>query len=145
MNARQFLNRAYKLNLKIDSKLEQLEQLRALAYRVISALMPDKVSSGSRPKSPMENAIVRIVMAETEINAAIDRFIDIKKDISEYLDLLSNDNERILLEFRYLCFNSWEQIAVNMNVSISYTYELHRNALKSLNQLLEVKNGGQYE
>lgn len=139
MNAKQFLKRAYKLNVKIDSKLEQLEQLKSLALRVTSVLKPDVVANSSGPISPMENAVVKIIMAETEIKDVIERFIDVKKNIGENLDLLDNENERLLLEMRYLCFYSWEQIAVRMNICVSYTYELHRNALKSLNKILQNK------
>ena len=38
----------------------------------------------------------------------------------------------LVLEKRYLCFNSWEQIAVDMNYSIQYCFNIHRNALKKL-------------
>lgn len=34
-----------------------------------------------------------------------------------------------MLEKRYLCFNTWEQIAVDMNYSIQYCFNVHRNAL----------------
>jgi hypothetical protein len=139
MNAKQFLRRAYKLNVRIDSKLEQLEHWKSLAFKITSVLKADFVDNGSRPKSPMENAVVRIVVAENELNDAIERFINIKKDINETLDLMDNENERILLELRYLCFNSWEEIAVKMNICVSYTFELHKNALKSLNKILESK------
>ena len=139
MNAKQFLRRAYKLNVRIDSKLEQLEHWKSLAFKITSILKADFVDNGSRTKSPMENAVVKIVVAENELNDAIERFINIKKDINETLDLMDNENERILLELRYLCFNSWEEIAVKMNICVSYTFELHKNALKSLNKILESK------
>jgi DNA-directed RNA polymerase specialized sigma subunit len=139
MNAKQFLRRAYKLNVRIDSKLEQLEHWKSLAFKITSVLKADFVDNGSRPKSTMENAVVKIVVAENELNDAIERFINIKKDINETLDLMDNENERILLELRYLCFNSWEEIAVKMNICVSYTFELHKNALKSLNKILESK------
>lgn len=37
-----------------------------------------------------------------------------------------------LLELRYLCFKSWEQIAVLMNYNCNYVFDLHKRALKAI-------------
>lgn len=135
MTAKTFLSRAYRLDVKINTKLEQLEHLRSLAYKVTSVIRGDKVSE-SQPKSVMENAVIKIVMAENAINEAIDELIDTKTEISEMVKSIYNDDERILLELRYICFNTWEQITAKMNISSSYAFQLHRRALDSMDRLL---------
>jgi len=37
-----------------------------------------------------------------------------------------------LLELRFLCFRTWEQIAVDMNYSIQHIYRLYDKALKEI-------------
>lgn len=138
MKAQAFLGRAYKLDTKINVKLEQLEHYRSLAYKVTGTLKQDKISSGTQ-KSSLEDAIIKIVMEEEELNAAIDRFVNVKREISGVIELLGNDDEQILLELRYLCFNTWEQIAVKMNYGMSNVFRVHRNAIGNIEGILEMK------
>ncbi len=135
MKAKTYLNRAFRLDLKINTKIEQLEHLRELSYKITSIIREDKVSC-SGPKSKMEEAVIKVIMVEHAINEAIDRFVDTRNDISKKIGLLVNEDEMVLLELRYLCFNSWEQIAVKMNYSISYVYKLHQSALLSFEHIL---------
>lgn len=140
MKAKAFLGRAYRLDLKITAKLEQLEQLRSIAYKVTSVLREDKVSNGSSSKGSLEDSIIKIVVAEKEVNTAIDRFVDVKREIANIISLVGNEDEKLLLELRYLCFNSWEQIAVKMRYSYSYTFRIHRQAIESVERQL-IKRG----
>lgn len=39
---------------------------------------------------------------------------------------------QIILELRYLCFKTWEEIAVQMNCSIDNVFKIRKNALKSV-------------
>jgi hypothetical protein len=122
MKAKTFLARAYRLDLKINTKLEQLEYLRSLACKVTGTLRQDKVSSGTPSKGTLEGSVIKIVTAECAINNEIDRLIEVKNEISDAIRLVANEEQRLLLELRYLCFNSWEQIAVKMGYSCSYVY-----------------------
>ena len=45
---------------------------------------------------------------------------------------MRNPEYQTLLELRYLCFKTWEQIAVLMNYSTKYLFELHARALRSI-------------
>ena len=59
----------------------------------------------------------------------IDKLVDLKKEIANSNFALKDKEEQTVLEKRYLCFNTWEQIAVDMNSSIKYCFNIHRNAL----------------
>ena len=139
MKARTFLGRAYRLDLRINTKLEQLEHLRSLAYKVTTIMREDKVQGGGQSKGSLEDVVIKIVMAEQAINDEIDRFIAVKNEIMDMLRFITNEDQRLLLEMRYLCFNSWEQIAVKLRISCSYAYQLHRQALDSLDSILAVQ------
>ncbi len=45
---------------------------------------------------------------------------------------LSNPEEQTLLELRYLCFKTWEQISVDTGYTLNNIYKLHAKALKNL-------------
>ena len=80
----------------------------------------------------MEDVIIKIIDFENEINAEIDRLVDIKREITCLINSVPNQEEQTLLELRYLCFKTWEQIAVEMGYSLQNVYKLHSKALKNL-------------
>jgi DNA-directed RNA polymerase specialized sigma subunit len=139
MKAQAYLSRAYRLDGRINSKMEQLMHLRSLAYRVTSAIREDKVTGSGSEKSTMETAVVKIVDAEQRINEEIERLIGTKAEIADMISLMSDEDERLLLELRYLCFNTWEQIAVKMHIGIASAYRIHQRALGSFESMLAVQ------
>ena len=128
MTAREFLNQAYKLDQRINSKLEQVSVLNDLALKVTGAItgMPHSPNHGS---SRVADAVDKIVDLQAEINRDIDRLVDLKWEIVRVICSVDNPEYQTLLEKRYLCFMSWEQIAVEMNYGIDNIFRLHRKAL----------------
>ena len=60
-----------------------------------------------------------------------------KADITHMIKRVSNRAERTVLEKRYLCFDTWEQIFVDMGYSIQHTFRLHDKALKEIDEFLK--------
>lgn len=135
MRAKEYLGQAYKLNLKIENKLEQLAHLKALSERITTSFSSQKVSA-SKNKSPMESAIVKLVMLENRINDLIDKYIDTKEQIANNIDRLENHDHRMVLEARYLCFNGWDEIAGKLHYTESYVHKLHNKALATMQRVL---------
>lgn len=131
MNAKEYLKQAFYLDKRINSKLEQVESLNALATKATSTLS-DMPKSPNRKSSKLEDTIVKIIDLQEEINRDIDKLVDLKKEIADCIFLLKDEEEQTVLEKRYLCFNSWEQIAVDMNYSIQYCFKVHKNALSKI-------------
>lgn len=77
----------------------------------------------------MEGVIVKIIDLENEIDEEIDRLVDLKKDIVSLIKQVKNPEYQTLLELRYLCFRTWEQIAVAMSYDLSWVHRLHNKAL----------------
>ena len=121
MTAKEYLTQAYRIDQRINSKLEQVSSLRDLSTKATSTFS-DVPPSGTRNVHRMEN----------EINAEIDHLVDLKREIREVISAVKNLECQTLLELRYLCFKTWEQIAVQMNYSTKYVFDLHRTALKMI-------------
>jgi DNA-directed RNA polymerase specialized sigma subunit len=75
------------------------------------------------------DAVAKIVDLQDEINYDIDRLVDLKRDMVRTIKKVDNAEYQTLLELRYLCFKTWEQIAVDMNYTIDNVYRIHRKAL----------------
>ena len=131
MKAKEYLSQAYRLDQRIDAKIEQVMSLRNLAAKATSTLS-DAMPSGTRNIHRMEDIIMRIFDLENEINADIDALVALKREIVSTIKSVPNLEYQILLELRYLCFKPWEQIAVEMGYGIDNIFRLHQKALKDL-------------
>ena len=131
MKAKEYLSQAYRLDQRIDAKIEQVMSLRNLAAKATSTLS-DAMPSGTRNIHRMEDIIMRIFDLENEINADIDALVALKREIVSTIKSVPNLEYQILLELRYLCFKPWEQIAVEMGYGIDNVFRLHQKALKDL-------------
>lgn len=74
---------------------------------------------------------------EEEVNKDIDTLVDLKMDITHLIKLVDNHEYQIILEQRYLCFETWEQISVDMGYSIQHTFRLHDKTLKEVDRIYE--------
>ena len=139
MTAKEYLSQAYKIDNDINSKLEQVASLRDLATKATTT-MSDMPGSPNRNIHKMENAIIKIVDLEDEINSDINELISLKADITHMIKRVTNRQERTILEKRYLCFDTWEQISVDMGYSIQHTFRLHDKALREIDGFLKVES-----
>ena len=83
--------------------------------------------------------MIRLMEAEADINREIDRFVDIKMDISKTIARVRNENYRLILEKRYLCFMTWEQISMDMSYTNRWLRKMHDRALDVVDRLLAEK------
>ncbi len=138
MTAKEYLGQAYRLDQRINSKLEQVASLNELATKCTWALtgMP---RNPNRRTSTMAEAVAKIIDLQTEINYDIDRLIDLKREMVKLIKSVDNTECQTLLELRYLCFKTWEQIAVDMGYTIDNVYRIHRKALSVVSALQSVQ------
>lgn len=80
--------------------------------------------------SRLEDTVVKIIDLQEEINRDIDKLVDLKRDIVKAIKRVKKPEYQILLELRYLCFKTWEEIAVKMNCSIDNVFKMRNKALK---------------
>lgn len=128
MTAKEYLGQAFHLDQRINTKLEMLSSLREMVTKT-TGVMSDDVVSRTRNVHSMQDTIVKIVDMQTEINSDVDRLVDLKREIMHTIFDVRNTEYRTLLELRYICFNSWEDIALKMNCTVSNVFKLHSRAL----------------
>ena len=138
MTAKEYLSQAYWLDRRINSKLEQLSSLNDIATRSTS-VMSDDVVSRTRNVHAMEDVIAKIVDMKAEVNAEIDRLVDLKRDIRELIAQIRKPEYRTLLELRYLGFRTWDVIAEEMGFEPRTIYRFHSNALRVIERLMRAE------
>ncbi len=128
-NVKEYLSQAFHIDKQLKSKLEQLSVLRELATTTTQPLS-DMPGSPNRNIDRMEKAIIKIMDMEKEISEEVDALLDLKNQIAQCIKKVEDIDCQLILEFRYLCFMSWEDIAAEMNFTVRNVHILHGKALK---------------
>ena len=136
MNAKEYLSQAFYLEQQVQSKLEQLDQLNALATRVTAHLSEAPVSH-SRNVSSMQDTVIRILEERENLNRKIDELVNKKIEITSLINQVQTVSYRLILEKRYICFFTWEHIAADLNCSRRQVQFKHKNALVVVQRLLD--------
>ena len=139
MNAKDFLSQARYLDMRINSKVEQIDSLNALATKCTSTLtgMPHNPSPST---SLMADAVCKIVDLQEELGRDVQDLVNLKQRISTVIKSVPNHELQTLLEKRYLCFQSWEKIAVDMHFSMQYAFRIHDKAMEEIEKICKVES-----
>lgn len=129
MDTKEFFQQIRHIDKQIDVKFEHLEQLKALATKV-TATMSETSSKPSGVSRSMENSVDKIILLQEELNADIDRYIDLKRTAGEIIRQIQNEKYRRVLESRYLLGMTWEAIAVEMDMTYQGVCHIHGRALQ---------------
>lgn len=130
MTAKEYLQQVYQLNEKIESKLEQIARLQATATRV-TTVITGTPSGGTRLSSRIEDAVANVQQQADILADEIKQLLNLRREVAAAVATLDNHNERIVLEYRYLCFRSWQDIAHLMRTGVRYVYYIHSRALNN--------------
>ncbi len=129
MTTKEYLNQAYRLDQRIDAKIAQVAALNDLATKC-TATLSDMPRNPNRGSSSMADTVGKIVDLQHEIDRDIDTLVDLKREIVRVIKAVDNPEYQTILEKRYLCFMTWEQIAVDLGYDLRYLHKLHRRALE---------------
>ena len=140
MTATEYLGQAYRLDQRINSKLQQVESLRSLTRKVTASYDGETVFH-TRNVTSLEDTIFRLMEAEEELNRQIDELVVLKMDISRMIDRVRNESLRLILEKRYLCFLQWDQIAAEMHYSRRWVLKRHARAVEVVDKLMTEREG----
>jgi len=130
MTNKAYLSQARHLDTRIKSKLQQVDSLNELATNC-SLILTGMPRNPSASNSRMAEAITKIVDLQNEINRDIDKLVELKREIMGVIKAVQNPDFQTILEKRYLCFLSWEKIAVGMDYDLRYVHKLHTQALEA--------------
>lgn len=133
MTTKEYLQQVYAAERKIKYLQSRREQLRSEMFSVKSpagSMNPDKVQS-SITGDKLERLIARVDTLERGIVDELNRLFELQERISKEIDRVQKQKYRYVLRARYINFQRWERIAVDMDVSVRYVYMLHGQALQA--------------
>lgn len=128
---RLFLEQYQKLNRQIDWNLERLAEYRSFSERVTAGYSATAGSS-SEILDRIQLSYDKIDALTRQINADIDRFVDLRIQIENILTRLPDPTYRSLLWKRYIVGETWEKIADDLCYCSKQVMRLHLKALQML-------------
>lgn len=137
MTAKEYLSQARTLDMRIKSKLQQIESLNELATSC-TVVYSDMPRNPNRGGSKIERAVLKIIEVEESLKHDVEDLVELKKEIMATIRAVLDVELQTLLEKRYLCFLSWEKIAVEMHYSIQHIYRMHDTALSCVATIMRV-------
>lgn len=138
MKAKEYLQQLQKLDIIINQKLQELDELKKMGGIKCIDYTMEKVQSSQKHCATFENVLIKIIDMENEINAEIDRFIDMKHNIINQIQSLESYIFIELLYKRYVEYKSLEVIAVEMNYTYQYIRKSHKYALEEFEKSTKI-------
>lgn len=129
LDVKEFLQQIRHIDSQINGKMEQLDRMKALATKVTAA-MSEAGARTSGPSRGMENTVDKIIALQEELNADIDRYVDLKRAANGIICRIDNEKYRRVLESRYLLGKTWETIAAEMGMTRQGVLKLHGRAIQ---------------
>lgn len=140
MKAIDYLKEIKRIDASIITDMEELATLEALAMKTTAVMGGERVqSSGSQQK--MADCVVKIADLKKQIESEVVKLIDLKREAREILCRACDAECITLLHKRYFLFETWEQIAVEMNFTYQWVSDgLHKKALSQFQRVLNKKS-----
>ncbi|MCL2160107.1 MAG: DUF1492 domain-containing protein [Oscillospiraceae bacterium] len=112
MAAKEYLQQIRDLDGQINAKLAQLDKLKTMA---------------ARASATSSTALLGLAR---EIDADIDRYVDIQREAKRKIDAMPNATYKLLLTLRYINGLTFEQISEEMHYCTHHiVHKLHPRAL----------------
>ena len=135
MTAKEYLSQIKKLDTLIDNKLAEVAHWKAVASGTTSRSEGERVQAmGSNQK--MADAVARYMDMEAEINADIDRLVDIRQEVIKTIEQLPWIEYDVLHKIYVQGKEFWE-VADSHEKSYSWTTTIHGRALTNLQKILD--------
>ena len=129
MTAKEYLQQAYRLDLRINSDIEEVSRLREMATSITVPVLGNKIQTSRTGDAPYVHSIEKIMMLEEKINQEIDTLVDLKEQMRDVIDGVTATDERMVLRYRYVLNMTWEQIANEMHADARTIRRWHGSAL----------------
>lgn len=134
MTTKQYLNQLRSLERRISAKRRDLADLRAKAQGMISPSAEPVQQTGNGDR--LCAIVARIVDMEHETEDDIARYIELRAQITAYIDMVPDARYVDILYRRYVHGQTWEQIADGTGYALRHIYRVHGQALREFARVM---------
>ena len=136
MTAKEYLSQLRRLNVIINNKIKELDELRSVSGCVSGIdYALDKVQVSPKAGGSFEEVIEKIILLDEYIDELTDEFAGLKVTLNADIEGLTNLKYRKVLQMRYVELLPFDEIAGKMEISERSVYRLHGRALSSFESI----------
>ena len=135
LTAMEFLEQAYKLKCEIELDELRLAAMRSAVYG--SSVNYEYAGNKTGQRYGFQNAIANITMLEADIDNEKYKLTLKSQEIKQVINKIPSLRHRQVLERRYLGFQDFKIIAVEMNYAIKNIYKIHKEGLKKIETICD--------
>lgn len=133
MDAKQYLNQAYRLNELIQSNEKEIADLNELKVSLLGIdYSKDKVQVSPQNNAGFTKIVEKIADLERVIREDTERMLSLKLQIRTVINNVPDNEQKLALKLRYLNFLSWDDVAEKMNVSQRTAIRIHDTGLTNV-------------
>lgn len=127
--AKNYLQQLHDIDREVDAMLQRRERYEALATRRTSSY--SDMPRGGHMGSSVEFFACMLVDVSRDIDAKIDKFVDLTREADAWIERIPDEQHRKILKCRYLQSLSWKQISAEMGIPESTVRgSMHQSALR---------------
>ena len=129
MTAKEYLSQGYRLEQIIKLIKMDIEYWQDLASSVSSPGFEEHFNATRNTDSPFVKQIYKMMEYQDLLTEKLELHMNLKREMQKAIEEMSNQDERLVLEFRYIKNLTWPRIADLMYVDESTVRRWHNKAL----------------
>ncbi len=129
MTAKEYLSQGYRLEQRIRLVREEIDNLQELAGSVSSPGFEEHYNATRNTEAPFIRTIYKIMELEDKQNSLLNQLLAFKQEMCEVIDSVDDLNERMVLYYRYIGNESWQDIGKRLFVDERTVRRWHNKAL----------------
>jgi len=129
MTAKEYLSQGYRLDQRIRLVKEEIENLQELACSVSSPGFEEHYNATRNTEAPFIKTICKIMELEDKQNNLLNQMLEFKQEMCGVIDSADDLNERMVLYYRYIGNESWQDIGKRLYVDERTVRRWHNKAL----------------
>lgn len=131
LDVRMMLRDVRHCQLRTLTLCARAEKYREMAMQATGRTDALRVS-GTGERSKVEKYILELWDVHNELQQEIARLMKKSREAEKLIQTLADERHRAVLELRYLCAMTWEEIAQKTHFTVRWAHKLHKEALDTL-------------
>ena len=131
LDVRMMLRDVRHCHLRTLTLCARAEKYREMAMQATGRVDAIRVS-GTGDRSKVEKYILELWDVHNELQEEISRLMKKSREAEKLIRTLEDDRHRAVLELRYLCAMTWEEIAGKLHFTVRWAHKLHKEAMDAL-------------
>lgn len=129
MTAKEYLNQAYRLEQRIKLAKMEIEGLQELSCCVSSPGFEEHHNPNRNTDAPFMKTLYKIMEMQEKVNKELNQLLVLKEEISGVIAEISDHDERLVLQYRYLYNWTWARIGEEIYADERTVRRWHNKAL----------------